>query len=579
MRKLINKTPLIAAFFLLTCLSACGQESGSRQTETETCTSSTTAVAQIQGAAPTSGMVGQQVAVQGIVTLLEAGHGIYIEEPDSDNDKRISNALYLEENEWDSRIKPGTQIFARGTVTEITKGRNSLTALNNIETMTLCGSHHSLPLSDADLPLTGLEREALEGMRIKLPATLTVTDNYRLKSGQINVSGNGFQYVATEVVQPGVKAGEYASENQTYLMPLQIQPPASADDVLVAGTDITNLTGVMTHDDRALRLTVASMSTSPAQPQRLNQQSTPKPVAAGELRVVSMNLHNYFNGDGDGGGFPTDRGAKTLSEFNDQRRRIGAALNVLKPHLIAVMELENDGFAANSAAADFIGLLNQAVGGDWQAARPEHDNTGNDAITVGLFFRADTWQPAGSARTLSGPEFERSRQPLAQVFQPLSGGDPLLLVVNHLKSKGSCPDSGPDADQKDGQGCWSPIRTTSAQKMSAWVKSLATTDQLDNMMIMGDMNAYRNEDPVNAIRAAGFEELMDGQSSPTFSFMYFGQAGTLDYAFVSPALRQKTRNSFIWHINSTMPANMELPQPWMRFSDHDPVVVDLLLRH
>ena len=91
------------------------------------------------------------------------------------------------------------------------------------------------------------------------------------------------------------------------------------------------------------------------------------------------------------------------------------------------------------------------------------------------------------------------------------------------------------------------------------------------------MNAYRRQGPVNVIRNAGFEELMDDAAGRVYSFIYFGQAGTLDYAFVSAALQPKVQQAFIWNVNAALPANMELPQPWLRFSDHDPVVVDIRL--
>jgi predicted extracellular nuclease len=78
-----------------------------------------------------------------------------------------------------------------------------------------------------------------------------------------------------------------------------------------------------------------------------------------------MNLHNYFNGDGKGQGFPTPRGAETMAEFNKQRKRIGAAIKALKPHIVAVMELENDGFGDASSAQDFIRLATAATGGTW----------------------------------------------------------------------------------------------------------------------------------------------------------------------------------------------------------------------
>jgi predicted extracellular nuclease len=97
------------------------------------------------------------------------------------------------------------------------------------------------------------------------------------------------------------------------------------------------------------------------------------------------------------------------------------------------------------------------------------------------------------------------------------------------------------------------------------------------------MNAYRNEDPINAIRDAGFTELMDKKQGDeervqVYSFVYFGQHGTLDYAFSSDALLPNVEQAFIWNVNAALPANMKLPQPWLRFSDHDPVVVDIRSR-
>lgn len=167
---------------------------------------------------------------------------------------------------------------------------------------------------------------------------------------------------------------------------------------------------------------------------------------------------------------------------------------------------------------------------------------------------------------------------MAQVFQAGANGEKILVVVNHLKSKGSCPDAGENADQKDGQGCWNPMRAASAEKMSRWTKRLAASAGIDNVLILGDLNAYRREDPIDAVRRAGFVELMDNQKAP-YSYVYYGQHGTLDYAFASTALQTKIKNAFIWNINSIYPANMPLPEPWLRFSDHDPVVVDVRLRH
>ena len=234
--------------------------------------------------------------------------------------------------------------------------------------------------------------------------------------------------------------------------------------------------------------------------------------------------------------------------------------------------------SADSAAQDFIQLAEKATHNNWAVTRPLDDNTGTDEIAVGLFYRTDRLMAVGAAETLGGPEFERSRQPQAQLFRQLSDGQTLLIVINHLKSKGSCPDSGVDKDQKDGQGCWNDMRRVSAEKMSAWVKQVAASKGTENILILGDMNAYRNEDPIGAIRNAGFTELMEVNRQETYSFVFFGQRGTLDYAFTSGALLGQVQQAYIWHVNAAFPANMELPQPWLGFSDHDPVVVELSLR-
>jgi predicted extracellular nuclease len=568
-----SKTLQFAAFFCALNLASCSSEKSGPESADMTCSVATTPIANVQGEASESPMTGQQVSVQGIVTLIQSDRGIYIEEPDSDANKRTSNAIFIQTSDLPHWLTQGTLVSTEGTVSEIGKGRYPVTALTNVSGLIQCSGDHSLPLTNVSLPLSGPGREAVESMRIQVNGVLTVSDVYRFGQGQFTLSGNGFQFVSTEILVPGPKAEEHTAKNRSFSLPALMPDDSSGLDLLMGGTSVTNINGVLGHDGRDLRLSLQLLPTVSD-----TTISPPSKPAAGTLRTVSMNLHNYFNGDGNGHGFPTPRGAKTFKDFQNQGKRISAAIKELDPHVIAVMELENDGFDNDSAAHDFIQLANTATNAKWAITRPVDDNTGSDAITVGFFYRTDKIKTLGAAQTLTGPEFKRSRQPQAQVFQPIEGGEKTLIVINHLKSKGSCPKSGAESNQKDGQGCWNPMRTVSAQKMAAWSKQLANSADIENILILGDMNAYRFEDPINAIRAAGFTEMMDEQAEPTYSFVYFGQAGTLDYAFASDALHQKIDRAFIWHANAALPADMELPQPWLRFSDHDPVVVDIRSR-
>lgn len=566
-------TPLYAAFFCAV-LSACTTAEAPLETVPPQCADPATPIASVQGMGRESPMTGQQVTVQGIVTLIQNGQGLYMEEPGSDYDPRTSNAIFIKSPALPGGIEPGALIRVRGTVAEPGEDRDPLTALTDPGQPVLCSSANTLPLTDVLLPLDGPGREALEGMRIRINDTLVVTDVYQFDQGKFTLSSSGIQYVPTEVMQPGPATAGLIARNRASALPVLLPDTMVYPVFPVSGTAVDQVTGVMAHDDRGKRLTLQSIST-------FSEPFSPAPaiVSPDALRVVGMNLHNYFNGDGNGQGFPTPRGAETMDEFQRQRARIGAAIGVLDPHVLAVMELENDGFGAQSAAQDFIQLANSATQKTWAVTRPVDDNTGPDKITVGLFYRKDRLKAVGPAQTLAGPEFERSRQPQAQLFQQLPGGENILIVINHLKSKGSCPDTGEDADQKDGQGCWNPMRRVSAEKMSAWAKQLAVSVGTNNILILGDMNAHRNEDPVTAIRNAGFTELVERSQLPNYSFVFAGQHGTLDYAFASEHLLDQVQQAYIWHVNAAFPVHMDLPQPWLGFSDHDPVIVELRLRH
>jgi predicted extracellular nuclease len=568
------RTPLIAAFFCVGILAACSVDQTASTHSYTRCSIQTTPIATIQGAEPQSSMIDEQLTVQGVVTLVQAGEGLYMEEPGSDNDNGTSNAIFVRMANLPAGIGPGSWISMQGTVTEIPRGRNTLTALTNVSDLKSCANGQNLPLTSVTLPLRGGGREAIESMRINIDGALTVTDTYQFGQGKFSLAGNGLQFVPTEVAAPGSGSTKHTQKNRNFSLTAMFADDMTRPALLAPGSDISNVTGVLAHGERNLQLVLQSVATGKSPTFEL-----PTQAGEGEIRVVGMNLHNFFNGDGKGGDFPTPRGAKTTAEFEHQRQRLGAAIRALNPHVLAVMELENDGFGPLSAAADFIDLAQQVTGASWQVVRPTGDDIGSDAIMVGLFYRDDLLKTIGPARTLTGAEFRKSRQPLAQVFKQHDNDEKLLVVVNHLKSKGSCPDAGINANQKDGQGCWNPMRVASAKKMAAWVNSLSTTDQAENALILGDMNAYRREDPIDVIRNAGFVELMDKYQGSAYSFMYYGQAGTLDYAFVSRPLQQKVQRVFIWNVNAGFPAHMDLPEPWLRFSDHDPVVVDIDLRH
>jgi predicted extracellular nuclease len=411
-------------------------------------------------------------------------------------------------------------------------------------------------------------------MRISLDQGLTITDVYNLYRGEITLSAKGALRVPAEDNPPGQSAARLAKDNREWSVVATtsgVNPAA-----LLHGTRVIQATGVMGNNGKEQVLLLdqplnGSLANSP----RL------KAPEKNNIRVASFNLLNFFNGDGRGGGFPTERGARSYDDFLAQVKRTRAAISVMKPHLLAVQELENDGFGPQSAANSLVDMLNETSQGDWSSLELSSGQFGNDVITVGLFYRNDLLLAEGPAQTLDSPPFRNlSRQPLAQLFRERSTGQRFLLAVNHFKSKGSCPKSGENKDQHDGQGCWNPARVAAANAVSDWVIHLAEKSGTDLVLIMGDMNAWRSSDPISTFRNRGFTEVVEYLVGlPQHSYVYRGEAGTLDYAFASGALLPLISHAEIWHINSTWPQKMDLPEPWLRSSDHDPVVVDLDFSH
>jgi hypothetical protein len=515
-------------------------------------------------------MVGSEATIRGIVTRLESGSGFYLEEPASDRSAKTSNAIYVEDKSLAHEVEPGQRLLLTGQISELGVARDTLTALSRISVHRTCASGLELPETALALPLNSRQREAVESMRIALQGQLNVTDVYNFYRSGVTISANGRLRAPTEDLLPGKAATNLARSNRE--RSLRVGLNAGGNPLLRSGSSIPAAIGVMGHNGREQHLLIEQpLASDLSPPVELSEPGY------GLIRVANMNLLNFFNGDGAGGGFPAERGPIDYDDFLARANRIQAALKAIKPGLVAVQELENDGFGGFSAAQALIDLLNEAAPGKWSVVKTGNGKIGNDLITVGLFYREDILEAVGSPHVLDSLPFRGlSRQPLAQLFRERVSGAEFLVAANHLKSKGSCPDVGVNSSQDDGQGCWNAARVAAAEALITWVGDLARNAGTGHALILGDMNSYRQEDPIRTFREAEYRDLVEHVLGlPQYSYLFWGQAGTLDYAFSTEALLPFVRTAKFWHINADWPQKVELPQPWLRFSDHDPIVVDL----
>jgi predicted extracellular nuclease len=534
------------------------------------CDADTTPIAAIQGDGYVSALAGSVATIYGVVTRLDPGAGFYLEEPGSDGSSGTSNGIFVEDESLSREVGVGQQLMMTGRVAELGQSRDTLTALTGISAIQSCTTGLDLPLTPLALPLDSRQREAVESMRVSFEQLLTVTDVYNFYRGEVTLSANGILRAPTEDNHPGKAFNSLVKENRERSIVAGLD--SGRFPLLPGGSTIEAATGIVGYNGERQMLIIEQAL--------FGDLHHPPPLAepaVDVIRIANMNLLNFFNGDGTGQDFSARHGAKSYDEFLEQAHRIKSALAVIQPSLVAVQELENDGFGPYSAARSLLDLLNEAVPGEWSVVETQSGKVGTGAISVGLFFRAEKLEAVGAPHLNDAAPFRKlSREPMAQLFRDRASSMRFLLAVNHLKSKGSCPDNGTNADQHDGQSCWNAARVDAARAVTGWVNKLLGGLGADHALVLGDMNAYRKEDPIRQFRQAAYTELVEHVSGlPQHSYVYWGQAGTLDYAFATGSLVKFVRHAQIWHINVDWPQKMELPKPWLRYSDHDPIVIDL----
>ncbi|MGV5314728.1 ExeM/NucH family extracellular endonuclease [Pseudomonas aeruginosa] len=567
---------------------------------------------EVQGAGAESPLVNQRVAIEGVVVgdFQNASElkGFYVQQEDAtvDGDPATSEGIFVYDGGNGSDVKLGDRVRVTGQVREF----NGLTELVGPLQVSVLASGVALPTpAGISLPLASADAlERYEGMRVQLRQTLTVNEVYNLgRYGEVLLSSGGRQMTPTNVVAPGEQAKAMQARNDLDRIllddgrsgqnPDPIRYPApelSAYNSLRVGDRTSAIDGVLDYSAGSYRIQPLQTPTFEAANPRPAQ-----PAVEGRLRVASFNVLNYFNGDGKGGGFPTSRGANTAEEFQRQKAKIVAAILASKADIVGLMEIENDGYGECSAIADLVNGLNASLplGQRYAFVNPNRAKLGSDEIAVGLIYRGDKVRTYRSAAVLDSsvnPEFDdtRNRPTLAQTFQEINGGERLTIAVNHLKSKGSACDGDPDTG--DGQGNCNLTRARAAQALVDWLAGDPTGAKEPDRLIIGDLNSYAKEDPVNVIRSAGYTDLVARQAGAGkgYSYVFSGQSGYLDHALANASLARQVRGAVEWHINADEPRvldyNVEFKTPRQqdslynaepyRASDHDPVVIGIDLR-
>ncbi|RQT61696.1 endonuclease [Burkholderia cepacia] len=594
--------PAVAAFFVLSTLFVLlAGAAAAAPPVSAGCGGATTPIADLRGAGGPSPLAGQTTSIEAVVTAAFTGAdglgGFFVQQADAQRRHRpgVPEGVFVYAP--NARAKAGDLVHLTGRVDE-RYGRTQFTLSGG---MTVCASGQTITPATLTLPVATLSvLAAHEGMRVRLPQTLTVSDTHALGRYGSVVLSHGRLRIPTHVAPPAEAATLAAANARNRIVlddgsnrrdpaTVRYPPPAlSAANTLRAGYTVRGVEGVLELRYGAWRLQPIAGAAPVFDAASNPRTDAPARHPDADARIVSFNVFNYFNGDGHGGGFdaPAGRGAKTPAVFARQEAKIVAALRALRADVIGLMEIANNGHGDTSAARRLAAQLGEG----WRAVDPGTARLGRDAIAVALLYDSRTVEPVGRAATVSLGG--RHRPPLAQTFRRIGGTRALTVAVNHLKSK-NCPNAtGADLDRSDGQGCWNAARTRAAVRIAGWLAGSPTGAAADGVLLVGDLNSYAKEDPVRALESRGYANLVARFVGDTaYSYVFRGEAGSLDHALATPALTARVKAVHVWHINADEPSALQ-PVPdykttahrssyyapdAYRSSDHDPVVVDLAL--
>ncbi|MDX1480713.1 MAG: ExeM/NucH family extracellular endonuclease [Woeseiaceae bacterium] len=538
--------------------------------------------------------------------------GFFIAFADADGDPATPDGILVDDARAGVDVAEGDRVRLTGRLIENDGERRfeadtvEITGTADVPTAKLV-----LPLPDNSDPERYLAR--FDGMRVTIAQSLTVAEHYDLERyGTLLLHAGGRAWQFTNRHRPdrrGFAEHQRAFARRSILLddgrnednarPVRYRF-AEVDDggtrPLRIGDRMTALTGILFYgrdgestDRKAYRLLPVAEPSIEAR----NERPAAPPLRQGALRVAGINALNLFATPDRGNnlcgpGASPCRGADSPAEYDRQLARLAATIRDSGAQVVGLMEVEND---RGRTLRDLVREVSAATATDWRYI--DSGVIGGDVIKVALIYDADRIEPVNDFRLLDStvdPDFvdTKNRPSLAQTFDDRASGQRLTIVVNHLKSKGSdCEDVG-DPDSGDGQGNCSRTRTRAAEALARWLATDPTASGDDDVLIIGDLNAYLREDPLVALEDAGFVNLLArDEGVAAYTYVFRGRSGALDHALASPALAEDVLSAFAWHVNADEariydynldrgrdPSLFDGREPY-RSSDHDPVIVDI----
>ncbi len=594
-------------------------------------------ISEVQGDGFDSPLNGSAVIIEGVVVGDFQGNdfagdqlgGFFLQEETSDQDADPATSEGVFVFAPDVEVNVGDVVEVTGTVDEFF----GLTEITDTTDVVITGTG-SVPATAVSLPVSSEDDwEPVEGMLVTFEQDLVISEYFNFDRFNHTVLTTDRQYTPTQVAEPGsAEAAAIAEANALSKIKLDDgRSSSNPDPAIHPNGDEFTLTNTFRGGDVVQGVTGAvsySFGEYVIHPTEgaTHVVTNPRPVAPdrirGNLRVASFNVLNFFTTIDDGPdvcgptGLSDCRGADSQEEYDRQLAKLVAGVIALDADIVGLQEVENDifdddGSRAHNPVLTLVEELNAVEGDGTWAWIGELGYYNDYPIRNEIIYRTDSAWPVGAPQTIADEAFDLlrpgdfepvGRPPVAQTFSADPQGRRVLtVVVNHFKSKGSACDDLGDPDLGDGQANCNLTRVAQSEALLDFVDDLQRTTGDRDVLIIGDLNSYAKEDPVDVIRAghdgvAGtfddFRDLLTRFGGATiYGYVFDGQVGSLDHALASPSLSAQVRGATVFNINADEPDILDYdttfkkdaqdalyePLPY-RVSDHDPVIVGINLR-
>lgn len=279
--------------------------------------------------------------------------------------------------------------------------------------------------------------------------------------------------------------------------------------------------------------------------------NSPIPVpdlSSARLRVVAQNAANYIHN------FEASnaKNINTQEAFDTKTNKIANAFLALQADIVAICEVEENDEILGYIVDAMNTIYGQQVYTYLTDGLYEHASAGSyQALKSGFIYRQDKVTPQGS---MSSPYYsgEYNHRMRIQAFKEKSTGEVFVLSMNHFKAKTG------------------DYETTQRQNVNNLISKLnwVTTDP--DILVMGDLNAYMGEEPINLLENAGYEEQLVRFDPNAYTYDYYGDLGILDHCMANASMAKQITGAYAYHINTAGYASY-------KYSDHDAIVVGLRL--